>query len=404
LRSPFTNPVTVIFTMQYPKDVVIVGGVRTAHGKFKGSLFHTSAVELGAIAIEETLKQTGLDAELVDEVIMGNVLSAGIGQHPARQSAIKGGIPEEIPALTVNKMCGSSMKAIMLAANSIRAGESKIMIAGGMESMSQSPFTVARSKDGKVSMEKPVDSMMHDGLIDSFNGMIMAQTGNRIAEKFDITREEADLFAIESHIRAHNAHKKGKFNEYHISVEHDEGILKTDEGIRPNSSLESLSKLKPVFDENGIVTAGNASQISDGAAACLIMSREKAEELELAPLATITGYCATGVNPADVMSAPIPTVEKLWKTNNREGESDYDLYEHNEAFASASLGVMQGLNLKHEKLNVNGGAIAIGHPLGASGCRIVLALIHALRQSGGKRGFATACLGGGMATAIEVEL
>ena len=390
--------------MQYPKDVVIVGGVRTAHGKFKGSLFHTSAVELGAIAIEETLKQTGLDAELVDEVIMGNVLSAGIGQHPARQSAIKGGIPEEIPALTVNKMCGSSMKAIMLAANSIRAGESKIMIAGGMESMSQSPFTVARSKDGKVSMEKPVDSMMHDGLIDSFNGMIMAQTGNRIAEKFDITREEADLFAIESHIRAHNAHKKGKFNEYHISVEHDEGILKTDEGIRPNSSLESLSKLKPVFDENGIVTAGNASQISDGAAACLIMSREKAEELELAPLATITGYCATGVNPADVMSAPIPTVEKLWKTNNREGESDYDLYEHNEAFASASLGVMQGLNLKHEKLNVNGGAIAIGHPLGASGCRIVLALIHALRQSGGKRGFATACLGGGMATAIEVEL
>jgi acetyl-CoA C-acetyltransferase len=390
--------------MQYPKDVVIVGGVRTAHGKFKGSLFHTSAVELGAIAIEETLKQTGLDAELVDEVIMGNVLSAGIGQHPARQSAIKGGIPEEIPALTVNKMCGSSMKAIMLAANSIRAGESKIMIAGGMESMSQSPFTVARSKDGKVSMEKPVDSMMHDGLIDSFNGMIMAQTGNRIAEKFDITREEADLFAIESHIRAHNARKKGKFNEYHISVEHDEGILKTDEGIRPNSSLESLSKLKPVFDENGIVTAGNASQISDGAAACLIMSREKAEELELAPLATITGYCATGVNPADVMSAPIPTVEKLWKTNNREGESDYDLYEHNEAFASASLGVMQGLNLKHEKLNVNGGAIAIGHPLGASGCRIVLALIHALRQSGGKRGFATACLGGGMATAIEVEL
>jgi len=390
--------------MQYPKDVVIVGGVRTAHGKFKGSLFHTSAVELGAIAIEETLKQTGLDAELVDEVIMGNVLSAGIGQHPARQSAIKGGIPEKIPALTVNKMCGSSMKAIMLAANSIRAGESKIMIAGGMESMSQSPFTVARSKDGKVSMEKPVDSMMHDGLIDSFNGMIMAQTGNRIAEKFDITREEADLFAIESHIRAHNARKKGKFNEYHISVEHDEGILKTDEGIRPNSSLESLSKLKPVFDENGIVTAGNASQISDGAAACLIMSREKAEELELAPLATITGYCATGINPADVMSAPIPTVEKLWKTNNREGESDYDLYEHNEAFASASLGVMQGLNLKHEKLNVNGGAIAIGHPLGASGCRIVLALIHALRQSGGKRGFATACLGGGMATAIEVEL
>ena len=390
--------------MKYPKDVVIVGGVRTAHGKFKGSLFHTSAVDLGALAIKETLKQTELDAELVDEVIMGNVLSAGIGQHPARQSAIKAEIPEEIPALTLNKMCGSSMKAIMLAANSIRAGESEILIAGGMESMSQSPFTVARADDGKVSMEKPIDSMMNDGLIDPFNGMVMAETGNRIAEQFGITREEADLFAIESHIRAHNAHKKGKFDDYHVAVKHDNGVLKTHEGIRPNSSLESLSKLKPVFDENGIVTAGNASQISDGAAACLIMSREKAEELELTPLATITGYCATGVAPADVMSAPIPTVQKLWRMNNREGENDYDLYEHNEAFASACLGVMEGLNLKHEKLNVNGGAVAMGHPLGASGCRIVLALIHALRQNGGKRGFATACLGGGMATAIELEI
>ena len=390
--------------MKYPKDVVIVGGVRTAHGKFKGSLFHTSAVDLGALAIKETLKQTKLDAELVDEVIMGNVLSAGIGQHPARQSAIKAGIPEEIPALTVNKMCGSSMKAIMLAANAIRAGESEILIAGGMESMSQSPFTVARADDGKVSMEKPIDSMMNDGLIDAFNGMVMAQTGNRISEQFGITREEADLFALESHIRAHHAHKKGKFNDYHIAVKHDNGVLKTDEGIRPNSSLESLSKLKPVFDENGIVTAGNASQISDGAAACLVMSRKKAEELELTPLATITGYCATGVDPADVMAAPIPTVQKLWKINTRKGESDYDLYEHNEAFASACLGVMQGLNLKHEKLNVNGGAVAMGHPLGASGCRIVLTLIHALRQNGGRRGFATACLGGGMATAIEIEI
>ena len=390
--------------MQYPKDVVIVAGARTAHGKFKGSLFNTSAVDLGAIAIRETLKQAELDPELIDEVIMGNVLSAGIGQHPARQSAIKAGIPEEIPALTVNKMCGSSMKAIMLAANAIRAGESEILIAGGMESMSQSPFTVPRAEDGKVSMVKPIDSMMNDGLIDPFNGMLMAQTGNRIAEQFGITREEADLFAIESHIRAHNAHKKGIFKNYHVAVEHDDGILKTDEGIRPNSSIESLSALKPVFDEDGVVTAGNASQISDGAAACLVMSRRKAEELELTPLATVTGYCATGVDPADVMSAPIPTVQKLWKMNNREGENDYDLYEHNEAFASASLGVMQGLHLKHEKLNVNGGAVAMGHPLGASGCRIVLALIHALRQNGGKRGFATACLGGGMATAIEVEV
>ena len=390
--------------MQYPKDVVIVAGARTAHGKFKGSLFNTSAVDLGAIAIKETLKQAELDPELIDEVIMGNVLSAGIGQHPARQSAIKAGIPEKIPALTVNKMCGSSMKAIMLAANAIRAGESEILIAGGMESMSQSPFTVPRAEDGKVSMEKPIDSMMHDGLIDPFNGMVMAQTGNRIAEQFGIAREEADLFAIESHIRAHNAHKKGHFKDYHVAVEHENGILKKDEGIRPNSSIESLSTLKPVFDEDGVVTAGNASQISDGAAACLVMSRKKAEELELTPLATVTGYCATGVDSADVMSAPIPTVQKLWKMNNREGEKDYDLYEHNEAFASASLGVMQGLHLKHEKLNINGGAVAMGHPLGASGCRIVLALIHALRQNGGKRGFATACLGGGMATAIEVEV
>ena len=218
------------------------------------------------------------------------------------------------------------MKAIMLAANAIRAGESEILIAGGMESMSQSPFTVARSQDGKVSMEKPVDSMMHDGLIDPFNGMVMAQTGNRIAEQFGITRDEADLFAIESHIRAHNAHKKGKFKDYHVAVKHNDGILKTDEGIRPNSSLEGLAKLNPVFDENGIVTAGNASQISDGASACLVMSRRKAEELELEPLATITGYCASGVKSKDVMSAPIPTVQKLWKMNNREEAKKIMIY------------------------------------------------------------------------------
>ncbi len=389
--------------MEYAKDVVIVGGVRTAHGRFKGALFETSAVDLGGMVIKATLEQTGVDSSIIDEVIMGNVLSAGIGQHPARQAAIKGGIPEEIPALTINKMCGSSMKAIMLAANSIRAGESSIIIAGGMESMSRSPFTVSRDTDGKISMENPVDSMLNDGLIDAFNGMIMAQTGNRIAEQFGITREEADLFALESHIRAQNAHKKGAFAEYHIPVEHENGVLSTDEGIRPNSSLESLAKLNPVFDDNGIVTAGNASQISDGAAACLVMSREKAEELNLEVLATITNYCAVGVASEDVMSAPIPTVQKLWKMQGRTGEEDYDLYEHNEAFASACLGVMQGLGLKHEKLNVHGGAVAMGHPLGASGCRIVLALIHALRARRGKRGFATACLGGGMATAIEIE-
>ncbi|MEC9332826.1 MAG: thiolase family protein [Candidatus Thermoplasmatota archaeon] len=390
--------------MEYPQDVVIVGGARTAHGKFMGKLSGIPAVELGNVAISATMKQTGIDSSIIDEVIMGNVLSAGIGQHPARQSALRSGIPAVIPALTINKMCGSSMKAIMLAANSIRAKESSVVVAGGMESMSCSPFIVDRAEDGKVSMETPVDSMWNDGLVDAVNGMTMAQTGNRIAEQFEVTREEADLFAIESHIRAHGAYKRGDFDGYHIPVEHDNGILQIDEGIRPNSSLEALAKLKPVFDENGIVTAGNASQISDGAAACLVMSREKADELGLKALATITGYCAVGIEPADVMSAPIPTVQKLWKMLGRDGEKDYDLYEHNEAFASACLGVMQGLGLKHEKLNVYGGAVAMGHPLGASGCRIVLALIHALRRKGGKRGFATACLGGGMATAIEVEV
>ena len=389
--------------MEYAKDVVIVGGVRTAHGKFKGALFDTSAVDLGGMAIKATLEQTKVDPEIIDEVIMGNVLSAGIGQHPARQAAIKGGIPNEVPALTINKMCGSSMKAIMLAGNSIRAGESNIVMVGGMESMSQAPFTVPRDKDGKISIAEPIDSMLNDGLIDPFNEMIMAQTGNRIAEQFGITREEADLFAIESHIRAQNAHKKGAFDNYHIPVEYEGGILKTDEGIRTDSTLESLGKLNPVFDENGIVTAGNASQISDGAAACLVMSRQKAEELNLEVLATVTNYCSVGVASEDVMSAPIPTVQKLWKMQGRSGEQDYDLYEHNEAFASACLGVMQSLGLKHEKLNVHGGAVAMGHPLGASGCRIVLALIHALRARRGKRGFATACLGGGMATAIEIE-
>ena len=389
--------------MEYARDVVIVGGVRTAQGRFKGALFETPAVDLGALAIKATLEQTKVDPEMIDEVIMGNVLSASLGQHPARQAALKADIPERIPALTINKMCGSSMKAIMLAATSIRSGESDIMMVGGMESMSQSPFTVSRAKDGKVSMEKPMDSMMTDGLIDPINGMVMAQTGNRIAEKFNISRDESDLFAIESHIRAQNAYKKGAFENYHIPVEFEGGVLDKDEGIRPNSSLEILGKLNPVFDEDGIVTAGNASQISDGAAACLVMSREKANELGLECLATITNYCAVGVASEDVMSAPIPAVQKLWKMQGRNGEQDYNLYEHNEAFASACLGVMQGLGLRHEKLNVHGGAIAMGHPLGASGCRIVLALIHALRARNGKRGFATACLGGGMATAIEIE-
>mgnify|MGYP000984793613 FL=1 len=389
--------------MEYARDVVIVGGVRTAQGRFKGALFETPAVDLGALAIKATLEQTKVDPEMIDEVIMGNVLSASLGQHPARQAALKADIPERIPALTINKMCGSSMKAIMLAATSIRSGESDIMMVGGMESMSQSPFTVSRAKDGKVSMEKPMDSMMTDGLIDPINGMVMAQTGNRIAEKFNISRDESDLFAIESHIRAQNAYKKGAFENYHIPVEFEGGVLEKDEGIRPNSSLEILGKLNPVFDEDGIVTAGNASQISDGAAACLVMSREKANELGLECLATITNYCAVGVASEDVMSAPIPAVQKLWKMQGRNGEQDYNLYEHNEAFASACLGVMQGLGLRHEKLNVHGGAIAMGHPLGASGCRIVLALIHALRARNGKRGFATACLGGGMATAIEIE-
>ena len=389
--------------MEYARDVVIVGGVRTAQGRFKGALFETPAVDLGALAIKATLEQTKVDPEMIDEVIMGNVLSASLGQHPARQAALKADIPERIPALTINKMCGSSMKAIMLAATSIRSGESDIMMVGGMESMSRSPFTVSRAKDGKVSMEKPMDSMMTDGLIDPINGMVMAQTGNRIAEKFNISRDESDLFAIESHIRAQNAYKKGAFENYHIPVEFEGGVLEKDEGIRPNSSLEILGKLNPVFDEDGIVTAGNASQISDGAAACLVMSREKANELGLECLATITNYCAVGVASEDVMSAPIPAVQKLWKMQGRNGEQDYNLYEHNEAFASACLGVMQGLGLRHEKLNVHGGAIAMGHPLGASGCRIVLALIHALRARNGKRGFATACLGGGMATAIEIE-
>ena len=390
--------------MKYAQDAVIVGGVRTAQGKFGGALLNISAVDLGSMAIQATLEQTGIKVDMIDEVIMGNVLSAGIGQHPARQSALNSGIPAVVPALTINKMCGSGMKAIMLAANSVRVKESNIVMVGGMESMSRSPFTLSRDKDGKASMEEPVDSMMNDGLRDAFNGIMMAQTGNRIAEQFGISREEADLFSIESHIRAHKAHKRGSFTEYHIPIEVENGTLKKDEGIRPKSSLESLSKLKPVYDEEGIVTAGNASQISDGAAACIVMTREKAEELGLDILATITGYCAVGVEPADVMSAPIPTVQKLWKMLGRDGEVDYDLYEHNEAFATACLGVMQGLGLKHEKLNVHGGAIAMGHPLGASGCRIVLALIHALRERGGKRGFATACLGGGMATAIEVEV
>ena len=385
------------------RDPVIVSFARTPQGKFGGALAEVNAPELGAIAIRAAIARAGIAPEMVGEVVMGIVLSAGLGQHPARQAALSGGIPDAVPAYNINKMCGSGMKALMNAANSIRAGEHDVVIAGGMESMSRTPFLIGRQKWKPDSSTEPVDHLFHDGLCDPYHDIAMGSTGDHVAAAHGVSRADSDAFALESHRRATHAIDAGWYADEITPVATPQGDVTRDEGFRPDASAEALAALKPVFGDGGVVTAGNASQISDGGAALVVMARETAAEHDIAPLATITAQAATGLAPMDVMWAPVPTVQQLWTQHGR-SEVDYDLYEHNEAFASASVAVMRGLGLLHAKLNPCGGAVALGHPIGCSGARIVITLISALRRTGGRRGFATACLGGGMATAIEVEL
>jgi len=396
-----------VHTVPHNMDVVICSAVRTAIGKFDGGLKTFSAPQLGTVVIKEAVKRAKIEPKDVDEVIMGNVIGAGLGQNPARQSAIHAGIPVSVGSTTVNKVCGSGLKSVMFGANAIKAGEHEIIVAGGMESMTNAPYLLEKARFGyKLFDGKLVDSMVKDGLWDIYNDYHMGITGDRIALRFNLTREEIDKYALGSHKKAVDAIDKGKFKDEIIPIEIKEKketkIFDTDEGPRRDSSLEKLSRLKPFFQKDGVTTAGNASQISDGASAVVIMSKEKSEKLGITPLVKIVDYYTSGVEPENVMEAPIPTVKGLLQKTKMKIE-DIDLFEHNEAFASASVAIQKEFKIPDDKFNVNGGAVALGHPIGASGARVLTTLIYAMKDRNAKRGLATLCLGGGNAVAMIVE-
>lgn len=391
------------------QEVVIVKAVRTAIGSFGGTLKNVSAAELGAVVIEEILEQTGIPAAEVDEVIMGNVLQATQGQNPARQAAVKAGIPDRVPSYTVNKVCGSGLKAVGLAAQAIRAGDGHMYVVGGMENMSMAPYVHPGARWGaRMGHSELVDVMIKDGLWCAFNDVHMGITAENIAERWQISREEQDEFAAASQQKCEAAQAEDRFADEIVPViipqrKGDPIRFARDEYPRAGVTAESLAKLRPAFKKEGTVTAGNASGINDGAAALLVMSWEKAEELGLKPMARILSYAASGVDPAIMGMGP---VEASRKALAKAGLSidDLDLIEANEAFAAQSLAVARELNLDPAKVNVNGGAIALGHPIGASGARILVTLLHALQQRGLKRGLATLCIGGGQGYAVAVEM
>ena len=391
------------------REVVIVSAVRTAIGKFGGSLTPLSAPQMGAIVIKEALNRAGVKPELVDEVIMGNVLQAGLGQNPARQAAIFAGMPVEVPAFTVNKVCGSGLKCVELAAQSILAGDNDIVVAGGMESMSNAPFTVpGKARWGlKMGDQKMIDVMIRDGLWDAFNDYHMGITSENVAEKFGVTREDQDEVAARSQARAIEAIKSGAFKEEIVPVtiktKKGEKVFDTDEFPREGTTMEVLAKLRPAFKKGGTVTAGNASGLNDGAAALVLMTAEKAAELGLKPMAKIVSYASAGVDPAIMGIGPIPASRKALAKAGLEAK-DLDLVEANEAFAAQTVEVGRELQLDWDKTNVNGGAIALGHPIGASGARILVTLLYALKHRNKKLGLATLCIGGGMGTATVVEM
>ena len=390
-------------------DVFIVSACRTPIGRFQGSLSKFRAPELGAMAIKEALQRANVDGENVDEVIMGNVLQAGVGQNPARQAMIFAGLPNTVPPFTVNKVCGSGLKAVMLAAQSIKAGDNHVVVAGGFESMSQAPYLVPSARTGaRLGDTKLVDAMVHDGLWDFYSDQHMGMTGELVADEYGITREMQDELAERSHKRAAAAWEAGNFDEETFDIEipqrkKDSITLRQDEGIRSDTTLESLGKMRAAFKKDGSVTAGNASQISDGAAALVIASSEAVEKYGLKPLAKITGYATGGMAPEWVMMAPKAAVENLEVITGK-SRHDYDLFEINEAFSSGGCALAKVLELDVDKINVNGGAVALGHPIGGSGARILTTLIYALKQRGLKTGVATLCLGGGNAVATAIEL
>ncbi len=389
-------------------EVVIASAVRTAIGRFQGSFSKTPPQKLGGAVIAEAVRRAKVDPSQVQEVIMGNVLGAGLGQNPARQAAIEAGIPYEAGSMTINKVCGSGLKAICIAANSIKTGEYEIIVAGGMENMTRAPYILREARAGyRLNDGKLVDTMVYDGLWDAYNDFHMGNTGEIIAERFNLTREEIDAFAARSNQLSGKATEKGYFKDEILPIEipqrkGDPIVMDKDEGVRPDSTAEGLARLKPVFREGGVVTAGNASQISDGASAVVVTTADKAAELGAEVLGKIVAYNTSGVEPAQVMYAPVPGVYKIMETTGFTMD-DFDLVEHNEAFASASLAVQKEFSIPDEKFNVHGGAVALGHPIGCSGTRILTTLLYALKNKGGKRGLATICLGGGNGVTMVLE-
>ncbi|WP_428910207.1 acetyl-CoA C-acetyltransferase [Niallia sp. Krafla_26] len=392
------------------REVVVVSAVRTAIGSFGGTLSNTPATELGAVVIKEALNRAGINGEQVDEVIMGNVLQAGLGQGPARTAALKAGLPIEVCATAINKLCGSGMKAVHLAAQSIQLGDADIVVAGGMENMSMAPYILPKARTGyRMGDGKIIDSMIKDGLQCAINDYHMGVTAENIAEKWDLTRQQQDEFAAWSQQKAEAAIKDEKFKDEIVPVviprrKGDPIVFDTDEFPRAGVTAEALAKLKPAFKKEGTVTAGNASGINDGAAALVLMSREKAEELGVKPLAVLRGMGAAGVDPSIMGIGPVPATRKALEKAGL-SLADMDLVEANEAFAAQALAVGQDLEIPNEKLNVNGGAIALGHPIGASGARIIVTLLHEMKRQESHYGLATLCIGGGMgiATVLEIE-
>ncbi|CAA7600537.1 Thiolase, C-terminal [Acididesulfobacillus acetoxydans] len=389
-------------------EVVIVSAVRTPVGSFGGALSQVSAPDLGALTIRESIRRAGITPEEVDEVIMGNVLSAGLGQNPARQAAMKAGIPQEVPSWTVSKVCGSGLKAVVCAAQAILAGDAEIIVAGGMESMSLAAYALPKARTGyRMGNATVVDTMIIDGLTDAFHNIHMGLTAENIAEKFGISRQEQDEFSVRSQNRAEKAIKEGKFAEEIVPVvipqkKGDPVVFSQDEFPRFGTSVETLDKLRPAFKKDGTVTAGNASGINDGAAAVVVMSAAKAEALGVRPLVKITSWASAGVDPLIMGTGPIPATRKALAKAGLKIE-DIDVVEANEAFAAQALEVAKELNLDMEKTNLNGGAVALGHPIGASGARILVTLLYEMGRRKARRGLATLCIGGGQGISMVVE-
>jgi len=390
-----------------PDDVVIISGCRTPIGKFQGGLSDLNAVQLGAIVVREAVKRAGItDLNQVNECIMGNVVSAGLGQNPARQAAIFGGLPPQVGAMTINKVCGSGLKAVALGAQAIQTGNAEVVVAGGMESMTNAPYLLPQARKGyRLGNAQIVDSMIQDGLWDVYNNYHMGITGENVAEKYNISREEQDEYAVNSHRKAVAAMKECRFKAQIVPVEimtkKGTTVIDKDESPREDTTVESLRALKPAFKKDGTVTAGNAPGVNDGAAALVVTSYRKARELGAEPMARIVAQATSGVEPKWVMMAPVDAVRQIWRKTGWKNE-DVDLYELNEAFSVQALGVTRELGLDLNKVNVNGGAVALGHPIGASGARVLVTLLYEMARRDVHKGVAALCLGGGNAVAMAV--